>query len=173
MAGRPPEPDDEREPPPDADDIDVRFADITASLGDLTVPPDEGGDDTSERSTREPGTADEPEANVADSGLGPRDYTLAPSGTGLTDATGAADDEPGYVPPEPPPIAGTDPLLGLAWAGVLLPVAFVLVYLVLWRGMPDILLALSGVVFVASVALLIWRMPVNRDPEDHDDGAVV
>jgi hypothetical protein len=171
MPGRPPEPDDEREPAPDGDDIDVRFADITASLGDLTVPPDERTEDASEQRTREPGTTDEPRSDPADAG--PRDYTLPSSAGPLGDPEAADDDERGYVPPEPPPIAGTDPLLGLAWTGVLVPIGLVIVYLVLWRAMPRIVLGLAGVVFVLAVALLVWRMPGKRDPGDADDGAVV
>jgi len=43
----------------------------------------------------------------------------------------------------------------------------------LWRDMPVGLLVLGGFAFVLSVGLLVWRMPARRDPDDHDDGAVV
>jgi hypothetical protein len=161
MAGRPPEPDDEREPTPDADDIDVRFADITASLGDLTVPPDEGGDDAS--------AVPAPAAGAQDAGPGPRDYVLRPPSGPDPDR----DDDAGYVPPEPPPLTGSDPLLTIAWVGVAAAIALVLLYLVLWRTMPGVLLGLAGVVFLLSVAVLLWRMPSRREPDDYDNGAVV
>lgn len=156
MAGRPPEPDDEREPTPDADDIDVRFADITASLGDITVPPDERDEDASA-------------AAGGDQGLS--EIIVGPPRAD-EDARDEAE-EPGFAPPEPPPLTANDPLLTLAWAGVCVAVVLVLVYLVLWRGMPGVLLAASGVVFVVAVGVLVWRMPVGRDADDHDDGAVV
>jgi hypothetical protein len=154
MAGRPPEPDDEREPTPDADDIDVRFADITASLGDITVPPDEGDDVASARAG--------PEDQAPRPLPGPRDHVLP-----------EVDDDARFAPPEPPPLAGGDPLLVLAWSGVCVPVGLVLVYLVGWRSMPGFLLGLAGIMFVISVGILVWRMPGRRDPDDSDDGAVV
>ena len=160
MAGRSPEPDDEpddeREPTPDADDIDVRFADITASLGDLTVPPDERDDAPS----AEAGADRDASALVP----GPRDYAVADE---------QDEDQPGFAPEEPPPLAGGEPLLAMAWFGVCVPVALVLVYLVLWRAMPGVLLGLAGIAFVLSVGVLIWRMPGRREPDDRDDGAVV
>lgn len=159
MAGRPPEPDDEREPTPDADDIDVRFADIAASLGDLTVPPAEGPDDAS----ADPGPDREPPTIIG----GPRDYSLGPEIAGEDDAAG------GYSPPEPPPLTGGEPLLALGWSGVVGPIVVVLVYLVAWRGMPGFVLGLAGIVFVVAVGVLVWRLPRRREPDDHDDGAVV
>lgn len=161
MAGRPPEPDDEREPTPDADDIDVRFADITASLGDITVPPDERDEDASR-------------AAGADQGLSERvvEPPRADDHDDDEDAGNAAV-EPGFAPPEPPPLIASDPLLTLAWVAVCVAVVLVLVYLMLWRGMPGVLLAAGGVVFVVAVGVLVWRMPVRRDADDHDDGAVV
>lgn len=159
MAGRPPEPDDEREPTPDADDIDVRFADIAANLGELTVPPAERPDDASADPGRDHGRAE-----VVG---GPRDYTLGPEVALGDDADG------GFSPPEPPPLGGGEPLLRLGWAGVVGPVVVVLLYLVAWRGMPLGVLGAAGAVFVVSVGVLIWRLPRQRDPDDHDDGAVV
>ena len=156
MAGRPPEPDDEREPTPDADDIDVRFADITASLGDITVPPDERDEDASV---------------AAGADQGHSEVIVEPPGA--DDDAGDVAEEPGFAPPEPPPLTASDPLLTLAWAGVCIPVVLVLVYLMLWRGMPGVLLASGGVVFVLAVGVLVWRMPGRRDAGDHDDGAVV
>jgi hypothetical protein len=159
MAGRPPEPDDEHEPTPDADDIDVRFADIAANLGDLTVPPDEGDDDASAERA--------PDREPLETLFGPRDYSLG--GEIELDP----DEEARFSPPEPPALAGGDPLITLAWTGIAVPVGLVLLYLVVWRGMPSIVLALAGVAFVLSVGTLIWRMPGRRDADDHDDGAVV
>ena len=155
MAGRPPEPDDEREPAPD-DDIDVRFRDITANLGDLTVPPDEP--------LQEPSTPLLPDPGPDETGSGPRDYMLGPEVE--------ADDE-AFTPPEPPRLGGGDPVIALAWTGVVVPIFLVLVYLLLWRGMPLIVLVLSAGAFVLSVGVLVWRMPGKRGDPDDDDGAVL
>lgn len=160
MVGRTPEPDDDREPTPDADDIDIRFAEITASLGDLTVPPAEPEEGRLEDLHPEP-------AAPVPATPGPRDFELGAE-VPLED-----DDEPGFAPPEPPALTGSDPLLTTGWIGVVAPVALVFVYLMLWRNMPPALLLTAGVVFVLSVGILIWRLPAHRDPHDHDDGAVV
>lgn len=170
MAGRTGRPDDDREP--DADDIDIRFAEIAASLGDLTVPPAEVTGAPSQapppEPEAEPSAPELPASELPAPQLpgpvapGPRDYELA-----------EPDADTGYVPPAPPPLVGTDPLLTLAWTGVVGSIAAALIYLVAWRGMPLTLLGLAGVVFVASVAVLVWRMPARRAPDDHDDGAVV
>lgn len=158
MAGRTGEPDDDREP--DADDIDIRFAEIAASLGDLTVPP---GERTSAPSQASPPQTEPTEPEPPEPALpGPRDYVLDEP-----DADGA------YVPPPPPPLLGADPLLTLAWTGVVGSILAAVAFLVGWRTMPSVLLGLAGVVFVASVAVLVWRMPARRSPDDHDDGAVV
>lgn len=158
MAGRTPEPDDDHEPTPDAEDVDARFAEITASLGNLTLPPAPSDDGPTET----PGAPAE-DADTADPAAapGPRDYVLAPES-----------DEPGFEPPDPA-IESNDPLVTLAWVGVVASVALVLVYLVLWRSMPGVLLALAGAAFVTSVAVLVARMPGRRDVDEPDDGAVV
>jgi hypothetical protein len=165
MAGRTSEPDDEREPTPEPDDIDVRFAEITASLGDLTVPPADGtharldeGPDTPEHGPRGRGPA--PSSEVSE----PPDDEPGED---------ADDDEPGFVPEEPAPMTGGDPVLVVGWVGLVGSVAVVLVYLMIWRGMPGALVGLAGVAFVLSVGVLVWRLPGRRDPDDHDDGAVV
>jgi hypothetical protein len=161
MAGRPPEPDDEHEPTPDDDDIDVRFADITANLGDLTVPPEDGAVDASADAA--------PDREPSETGFGPRDYTLGRE----LELEPEPEEQLGFVPPAPPPLTGGEPLVALAWTGIAAPVGLVLIYLVLWRGMPGVVLTLAGVAFVLSVGILIWRMPGRRDADDHDDGAVV
>jgi hypothetical protein len=83
------------------------------------------------------------------------------------------DDEAGFVPAEPAPMTEGDPVLVVGWAGLVASVAVVLVFLMAWRDMPGALVALAGVVFVLAVGVLVWRLPGRRDPDDHDDGAVV
>lgn len=157
MGARTPGPDDEQDPTSDADDVDARFAEITASLGDLTVPPA----DAEERRSEGPADPAPPDAAPPPE-PGPRDYVVQD------------DDEDGYTPPEPEPLSTGDPVVAIGWVAVLAPLVLVLVYLMLWRGMPAALLGLAGVAFVLGVGVLVWRMPSRRSPEDDDDnGAVV
>ncbi|GAB5080221.1 hypothetical protein [Arthrobacter sp. AD-310] len=89
---------------------------------------------------------------------GPRDY-------------GVDDDEDGFVPEEPPSLAGTDPLTMLAWlAAVGGPVALLLSAM-FWRSAP--LLAIIGIVtvFVLGTVYLIMKLPQDKDEDD--DGARV
>ncbi|WP_298456965.1 hypothetical protein [uncultured Cellulomonas sp.] len=82
------------------------------------------------------------------------------------------DDREHFVPPDPGPVFGGDPLLTMAWLGAAgIPIAL-LVVLVAWRDAPTVLLQAAGVVFVLSCALLVWRMPHRRD-DGGGPGAVV
>lgn len=88
---------------------------------------------------------------------GPRDFEV--------------EDEDGFVPEEPPSLAGTDPLTMLAWlAAVGGPVALLLSAM-FWRSAP--LLAVLGIVavFVLAVVYLIMKLPQEKD--ENDDGARV
>ena len=81
------------------------------------------------------------------------------------------EDEDGFVPEEPPSLAGTDPLTMLAWlAAVGGPVALLLSAM-FWRSAP--LLAVLGIVavFVLAVVYLIMKLPQEKD--ENDDGARV
>ncbi len=91
----------------------------------------------------------------------------------IDDAERAVDDHEHYVPPDPGPVLGGDPLLTTAWLAVVgMPILW-LVVLIAWRGAPHVVLQASGVVFVLGLGLLLWRMPHRRDSSDDDTGAVV
>lgn len=84
---------------------------------------------------------------------------------------GVDDDEDGFVPEEPPSLAGTDPLTMLAWlAAVGGPIALLLSAM-FWRSAP--LLAIVGIVtvFVLGTVYLIMKLPQEKDEDD--DGARV
>jgi hypothetical protein len=89
---------------------------------------------------------------------GPRDYE-------------ADDDDGGFVPEEPPSLAGTDPLTMLAWLGAIGGPVALLLSAMFWRSAP--LLAILGIVaaFVLAVVYLIMKLPQEKD--DNDDGARV
>lgn len=157
---------------PSGDEIAERWAEIVAELGPL-------------------GAADQhTDSPDPDTGAGPAvTYPVAPwvsdrpagreltgrdwAGTEDTDAAEAAvDGRDHFVPPEPGPVLGGDPLLTMAWFGAAgIPVGLLLV-LIFWRDAPTVLLQSAGVVFLLSCALLVWRMPHRRD-DDGGPGAVV
>lgn len=86
----------------------------------------------------------------------------------------AVDETEHFVPPAAPPVFGGDPLLTVAWLAVGGMPIFWLVVVTAWKSAPSALMQASGVVFLAGLAVLFWRMPRRRDPErEDDDGAVV
>lgn len=160
-------------PDPRDDEMAERWAEIIADLGPLTP-----GEPVAER---EP----DPER-----GAGPAvTYPVAPwvsarptppepsgrdwAGTDEIDAAEAeVDGREHFVPPEPGPVLGGDPLLTMAWLGAAgVPIAL-LVVLIVWRDAPVVLMQAAGVVFLLGCGLLVWRMPHHRD-DDSGPGAVV
>jgi hypothetical protein len=88
---------------------------------------------------------------------GPRDYD--------------AEDEDGFVPEDPPSLAGTEPLTMLAWLGAVGGPIALLFTAMFWRSAP--LAAVMGILaaFLASVVYLIMKLPQEKD--ENDDGARV
>lgn len=94
-----------------------------------------------------------------------------PAGPGPRDYAVDDDDEGGFIPEEPPSLAGTEPLTMLAWlAAVGGPVAL-LFAVTFWRSAP--LPAILGIVaaFVLGTVYLIMLLPQDKD--ENDDGAQV
>ncbi len=77
-----------------------------------------------------------------------------------------------FVPPDPDPVLGGDPLLTMAWAAVVGVPMLLMVAVIAWRDIPTIVLQVAGVAFLAGVGLLLWRMPRDRE-DDEGPGAVV
>ncbi len=88
---------------------------------------------------------------------GPRDYDV--------------EDGNGFVPEDPPSLAGTEPLTMLAWIGAVGGPLALLFTAMFWRSAP--LLAVMGILatFLASVVYLIMKLPQEKD--ENDDGARV
>ena len=179
---------DRREPT--GDEVAARWAEIVADLGGLGTAGPEPASDEGTDPTQRAGDGPPERTRPADEGAGPAvTYPVAPwvsarpagreltgrdwAGTDDIDAAEAQiDDREHFVPPEPGPVFGGDPLLTMAWLGAAgIPIAL-LVVLVAWQDAPTILLQAAGVVFVLSCALLVWRMPHRRD-DDGGPGAVV
>jgi hypothetical protein len=113
---------------------------------------------TSERPRRRAGDG----ADTASPANGPRDWSAAED-----------PDDDRYHPPEPPPLPRGDLAARLAWAGVLLGPAFLLVAGLFWRSAPRLWLALAVLAFVGGFVTLVLRLPADRDESDGDNGAVV
>lgn len=75
-----------------------------------------------------------------------------------------------FVPAEPPPFGGGDPLTTLAWLGALGGPVFLLVAALAWRTAPSVLIGAAVLAFVAGFVTLVVRMP---DRDEDDDGAEV
>jgi hypothetical protein len=84
----------------------------------------------------------------------------------------AEEAEDHFVPPEPPPVLGGDPLLTMAWVAVAGVPLLLLVAIIVWRDVPDVVLQAAGAAFLAGVGLLLWRMPHEKG-DDAGPGAVV
>ena len=140
--------------------VDAAWADIVDGLGDL-------GSDVDVEAELAKAT---PPARVE----GPRDWFTS-------DAVAALEDEESrFTPPDPGPVAVRDRLR--AGAIVLMIVAVVASLALNILGMavdgfrvPLWLRLVLGAAFIASIGVLLWRMPArrDRDPWDTDSGAVV
>ena len=77
-----------------------------------------------------------------------------------------------FVPPDPGPVLGGDPLLTMAWSVVVGVPLLMMLSVVVWRDVPTIVMQTAGVGFVVAVGLLLWRMPRDHE-DDAGPGAVV
>ncbi len=143
------------------DDLDAQWAELTARLGELRLPPE---------LPSTPPPADEPRTHHPLT-PGPRDYSPGP----------ATEDEPdpgrdlvdGFQPPDPDPLDQAEPVLVLGWLAVLVGLAVILVCVLAWRAAPGAVWLASSAAVAVGIGVLLWRMPARRDPDDYDDGAVV
>jgi len=174
------------------DDLAERWNQIIAELGDLDLTADlsSPSDRPDQAEPADPGTGHDPSAGAPGPGV---TYPVAPwvvarpeerarpeptgrdwDGTDQIDAAESEmDDREHFVPPDPGPVFGGDPLLTMAWLGAAgIPIAL-LVVVIAWRSAPTALLQAAGVVFALCCMLLVWRLPHRRDESDDDPGAVV
>ncbi|WP_127571973.1 hypothetical protein [Georgenia faecalis] len=147
---------------PGRDDIDAQWADLTARLGELRLPPPADGED-------EPAA---PPARTAPD-LGPRDYVPGDPGPDDEDDDPGRDLVDGFSPPDPDPISGAHPVVAVGWSAVVTGLALLFVCAIVWRTAPTLVWIGAVAALVGGVGLLLWHMPAHRDPDDYDDGAVV
>jgi hypothetical protein len=111
--------------------------------------------------------AEPPPADAPQPEAGPRDYV--PPDDDEVDAAFDDADEPGFEPPEPPPLPRPDDAIGRAsWAAVI--GGPVLVVVARGLGWDDWLAHAGLAVAIGGFVSLVWRM---KDRDDGDDGAVV
>lgn len=179
----PPQPRDPQEPT-DAE-VDRAFADLTA---DLRSPDPSGlGWDRSEDHRGSCAPSAEPdldswtvgadvgpagEENDGQAGAGPAGSPAGGTLGGPRDYVGPDELDEHFVPPDPRPLAGLDPLtIGSWFAAVVGPIALV-VLLVLWPSAPWPIRGGLVAIGILGWVGVIWRMPRHRSDSD-DDGAVV
>lgn len=155
---------------PDAD-VDARWSDIVARLGDLQEPREEPDAPADDPSGLEP-TADPAAAPRVVQAAGPRDWPTTPGSEAFEEAASH------FVPPDPGPLTGREPLTTLAWTIVVVVPLLVVLRVVVGAFVPDLALPgwltpTAGLAFLAGVGVLVWRMPHRRDPDDSGPGAVV
>jgi len=184
------------------DDVASRWADIVATLGDIDVSraddgaggpekpaessqtsrPDDDSDAVDPASERASDRDSDRASDPADDEpgtesrvilpAGPRDWPLSPEAEALEE------EDSHFTPPEPPPLLSRDPLLTMAWSFVVGIPVLAVVGIVVSAAVPALsippLVGQIGLgLFVAGLAVLIWRMPHQRDPDDDGPGAVV
>lgn len=141
------------------DDLDAQWAELTARLGDLRLPPEE-----------ELAPDPEPLPPAAPPAPGPRDYS--PSAE-TEDDDRARDVVDGFTEPDPEPLSRSEPVLVVAWGGVLGGLAVMVLCVLLWRSAPGVVWLVAVGALAVGVGLLLWRMPARKDTDDYGDGAVV
>ena len=154
---------------------EARWAEIVAELGDLESDGHFRAEDDAAADPSRPVTYPvAPWVSDTRSGHGTpltgRDW----DGTDQIDhAESEVDDAEHFQPPDPGPVLSGNPLLTLAWGGAVGAPILLLVLLVIGQGTHHLVAQIAAGVFVASCAVLIWRMPPRRNDDDGDNGAVV
>lgn len=169
--------------PSGEDDADAVWASIVARLSDLDGPARDGTEGGAARArTVRDGRPDDDADDVGRPVPVDDDAPRVPArlvgrdwdGTSqYDDAEDVVDDLEHFVPQDPGPLLGGDPLLTLVWGAATGVPVFLLVVVVAWRDAPTVLVQAAVGVFVVAVGILVWRMPHRREPTDDDDGAVV
>jgi hypothetical protein len=162
------------------EDVDAAFARLVAgydadpdapAAGDAEARPWPAAEDVDESTDPHPSSAEPPDLGGPDIPIG-EGFVISSIDPLNTEATW--DDEGHFVPPTPPPVPRLEPLMLLAWAGVLGSVAIAVFATLVGWVIPRLLLLAMIVGFIGGIVVLIAR--ISRDPTDPDhpdDGAVV
>jgi len=82
------------------------------------------------------------------------------------------EEEEQFVPPNPGPVASSDPFLTLGWTLLAGGLLVILLSLMVWPSAPRLFHIGCAIAVLIGGAILTWRMPRNRRDDD-DLGAVV
>jgi len=159
-------------PQGDLPDVEARWADIVADLSDVSAAAESAAAEAG------PAAAGAPPSGPRDlhetfpvapwvQPTGPRDWPATPEVEDLEDA------ESHFTPPDPEIDMGRDPLLTMAWGLVAGVPILLLVGMVVLRPFPTIVAQVAGGLFLAGLAVLLWRMPHRREDDHAGPGAVV
>ncbi|MGP7961110.1 hypothetical protein ACTVCO_09935 [Sanguibacter sp. A247] len=95
--------------------------------------------------------------------LGPRDHRA-------TDEEVALEDEQGhFIPPDPGPVLGGDPVLTIAWFAVLAGILALLLSALLVKVMPSFVAWGGAGLLAVGAGILLWRLPHERGDSDGSD----
>lgn len=159
------------------DDVDAEFARLVAGYDDPPEPPTEGV------ATQRPWPASE-DVDDVDDGSEPYEADaeepaqliggLVVSSTDPLNTEATWEDEGHFVPPTPPPLPRLDPLMLMAWVGVVGSVLVAVFATLVGWAIPQLLLLAMIVGFIGGIVVLIARLSREPpDPDHPDDGAVV
>jgi len=155
---------------------DAAWQAIVDELGPLTLPPADSKSTQTSPETDE--SASDIPARASSSWRGPDDPQRSLAEIFNDDHLGLEQDddeslEDGFTPPDPGPILDGDPLLTMAWFGAVGGPLILFILALFWRSAPSWLFWSAGVMALAGLSVLIWRMPHSRESDDFDDGARV
>ena len=98
-------------------------------------------------------------------------FTTGPGASGPRDYALQEEPDGEFVPEDPVAIGSGDPVLTLAWLAAAGGPLALLLGVIFFRGAPTALFIALGLITLAGVGLLLYRLPNDRDPGD--DGARV
>lgn len=137
-------------------DTDTEFARIVAGLDDVRA----ATDDVDVRPR--PWLTDVPTLPGVRP-IGPRDHAASEEEIELED------EQSHFVPPDPGPILGGDPVLTAAWFAVVGGILALVASALLVRVMPTIVAWIGAGLLAAGAGILLWRLPHERGDSHGDD----
>jgi len=139
-----------------ADDTDTEFARIVADLDDVRAAA------AAVEVRPLPSLADVPTLPGVRP-LGPRDHVASQEEVDLED------EQSHFVPPDPGPVLGGDPVLTSAWLAVVAGILTLVVSALLVRLVPSVVAWVGAALLAAGAGVLLWRLPHERGDADGDD----
>lgn len=96
--------------------------------------------------------------------LGPRDHRTTAEELALED------EQSHFIPPDPGPVLGGDPVLTTAWIAVIVGIIALVLSALLVKIMPSVVAWGGAALLAAGAGALLWRLPHERgDSESNDE----